>query len=180
MIMAVPIEGPVPASMTAVAQTDDFSAVFREHHAPAVRLAFLLCGDQQWAEDAVAEAFAATYVQLGRGRVDDVGAYLRRAVVNQVRGGIRRRVVERRYAARLVPPARSGSFEEGAADRDAIWVALRRLPTRQRAAVVLRYYVDLSEAEAAAALGCSLPAVKSLSSRGLQAMRALLVEGGEQ
>lgn len=158
MSLVWPVEGRATANMAPVSSAEEFATAFAERHGPAVRLAYLLCGDLPWAEDAAAEAFAATYVQWKRGKVDDAGAYVRRAVVNQVRGGIRRRVVQRRYQEALASPVRSGSFEQQAADREAIFAALQQLPARQRAAVVLRHYADLPEAQAAEALGCSLPA----------------------
>ncbi|HEX6596882.1 MAG TPA: sigma-70 family RNA polymerase sigma factor, partial [Acidimicrobiales bacterium] len=168
MSLALPIDGPAatrPTSDPAGARewVDGFAEVFAEHRRSMVRLAYLLAGDVQWAEDAVAEAFAATYAQYRKGRVDDVVPYLRRAVVNQVRGGIRRRVVERRYLAAQARREPTSAFEQASTDHEAIWQALQQLPDRQRAAVVLRYHLDLPEAEAAHALGCTLAAVKSLT-----------------
>ena len=162
------------ARIPTVTWADGYSDAFTEHHPALLRLAYLLCGHQQRAEDAVADAFAATYPRWKRGAVDDIGAYLRWAVVNQVRGGIRRRVVERRYASRRPPAPAVASFEQGAVNAQALRWALDQLPARQRAAVVLRYYADLSEADAATALHCSLPALKTLSSRGVARLRELL------
>ncbi len=184
MSLAIPLDGPAATTPTGESVggdwADGFAGVFAEHRRSLLRLAYLLAGDHQWAEDAVAEAFAATYVQYRKGRVDNVVAYLRRAVVNEVRRGIRRRVVERRYLAAQPRREPSWAFEEGSADHQAIWLALRRLPTRQRAAVVLRYHADLPEAEAAEVLGCTLPAIKSLTMRGLDRLGQLLQEGGER
>lgn len=185
MSLALPIEGPAAAtshngSLGARDWAGGFASVFAEHRTSMLRLAYLLTGHHQWAEDAVAEAFAATYAQYRKGRVDDVGAYLRRAVVNEVRGTIRRRVVERRYLTGQSRREPASTFEQGAADHEAIWLALQRLPARQRAAVVLRYHLDLPEAGAADALGCTLPAIKSLTSRGLARLREILQEGGER
>jgi RNA polymerase sigma-70 factor (sigma-E family) len=179
MSLVAPVEGRSPVDMVPITTAEEFSAAFAGRHRAAVRLAYLLCGDLQWAEDAAAEAFAATYLQWKRGRVDDVGAYARQAVVNQVRGGIRRRIVQRRHQAELRGPALSGSFEQQAVDRAALCAALLRLPARQRAAVVLRYYADLTENQAATALGCSLPALKSLTLRGLERLRQVLDDGGD-
>ena len=166
------------ARIRVVFTEDEYSAVFTEHHRTLLRLAVLLCDQQEWAEDAVAEAFAATYPHWKRGAVDDVGAYLRWAVVNRVRGGIRRRMVERRHEAQRPAAPSFASFEQGAVNGQALKWALGQLPARQRAAVVLRYYADLSEADAARALRCSLPAVKTLSSRGVARLRELLADDG--
>lgn len=183
MSLAIPMDGPAAAAASGAGDrewADGFAGVFAEHRRSMLRLAYLLSGDHEWAEDIVAEAFAATYVQYRKGRVDNVVAYLRRAVVNEVRGGIRRRVVERRYLAAQPRREPSWAFEQGSADHGAIWVAVQRLPARQRAAVVLRYHLDLPEAETADALGCTLPAVKALTMRGLEGLRQLLREGDER
>lgn len=172
---------PVPARaarLDPVIWADEYAAAFTEHHLVLVRLAYLLCGEKEWAEDAVADAFAATYPRWKRGAVSDVGAYLRWAVVNQVRGGIRRRIVERRHAARRPPACPVPSVEQRAVNGQALRWALDQLPTRQRAAVVLRYYADLSVADAARALDCSRPTLKTLSSRGVARLRELLADDG--
>jgi RNA polymerase sigma-70 factor (sigma-E family) len=156
-------------------EAESFAAVFNSHHRKAVRLAYLLCGDHHQAEDIVSDAFAKVYTQWRKGRVDDVGAYLRRAVVNETNSKLRRRYLERREASK-----RSGDdrgirlVDEQAADRDAVWQAVQRLPERQRQAVVLRYYEDLSEADTADVLGVSVGTVKSQVSRGLARMQDLL------
>ena len=167
-----------PARIRPVFLEDEYTAVFTEQHRTLLRLAYLLCGEREWAEDAVAEAFAATYPRWKRGAVDDVGAYLRWAVVNRVRGGIRRRMVERRYQAQRPSTPPFASFEQRAVNGQALNWALGQLPARQRAAVVLRYYADLSEVDAARSLHCSVPALKTLSSRGVARLRALLADDG--
>lgn len=154
-----------------------FATVFSEHHRRAVRLAYLLTSDADQAEDIVAEAFAKVYVRWSKGEVRDVGAYLRRAVANEANSKLRRR-----YLERMVTQRRSGDdrgvrrVDDGAADRDEVWGAIQRLPDRQRKAVVLRYYEDLSEADTAEMLGCSVGTVKSQVSRGLARLQGLLDE----
>ena len=168
-----------------------FATVFNTHHRQAVRLAYLLTSDADQAEDIVAEAFAKVYVRWSKGEVRDVGAYLRRAVANEANSKLRRRYLERREAQRRHGDDRGvRTVDEGAADRDQVWQAIQRLPNRQRKAVVLRYYEDLSEAETADVLGCSVGTVKSQVSRGLARMQQLLgptdgtsiamIEGGER
>lgn len=125
---------------------DEFSAAIRDLHEPLARLAFRLCGDASGAEDAVAEAFARTWPQWRRGRVEDLAPYLRRAVVNQVHGGHRRLRRERE-----TPRDTEGSagFEDHVHDHAVLWAALGHLAAGQRAVVVLRVVEDLSEEETA-------------------------------
>lgn len=155
--------------------TSAFADVYRAHHGRAVRLAWVLTGDPHLAEDVVAEAFSKVWVQWERGRVADVGPYLRRAVVNEVRSRGRRRVLEVRETARRTGDERGVRLvDEHAADADEVWRALRALPERQRATVVLRYFEDLPEAEVADLLGISVGTVKSQVSRGLAKLRTQL------
>jgi RNA polymerase sigma-70 factor (sigma-E family) len=161
-------------------QVDDYGHLFAAQHVRLVRLAFLLCGDQRRAEDAVAEAFARVYPRWRKGGLDDAGAYLRRAVVNQLRSGWRRQLVERRHAGRLTGDDRGQvSHSEWSADHDALLHALADLPLQQRAAIVLRYYDGLREVDVADVLGVPLGTVKSSVSRGLHRLRELLSEGDE-
>ena len=158
-------------------QDASFAAVFNEHHRRAVRLAWLLTGDPHQAEDVVAEAMTKVYVQWRKGGVDDVGAYLRRAVANQANSRLRRRYLERREASRRTGDDRGVRLvDDEAADRDAVWQAIQQLPDRQRQVVVLRYYEDLSEAATADVLGISTGTVKSSLSRGLSKLEELLAD----
>ncbi|HEX4491089.1 MAG TPA: sigma-70 family RNA polymerase sigma factor [Acidimicrobiia bacterium] len=153
-----------------------FDALFDAHFARAVRLAWLLApGDQGGAEDAAADAIARVWPKWAKGRVEEFWPYLRLAVVNQVRGRGRRLAIARRYEPIVGGAAtRADDFELAIVDRALLTDALHALPDRQRTAVVLRFYEDLSEAECARVMGCSLGTVKSTTSRGLAALRALL------
>jgi RNA polymerase sigma-70 factor (sigma-E family) len=169
----------VLAMVRAGTDSGSFAAVFNAHHRQAVRLAYLLTSDADQAEDIVAEAFAKVYVRWQRGDVRDVGAYLRRAVANEANSKLRRRYLERREASKRSGDERGvRTVDDAAADRDEVWQAIQRLPDRQRKAVVLRYYEDLSEAETAEILGCSVGTVKSQVSRGLARMQELLAGSG--
>ena len=153
----------------------EFAEVFNEHHRAAVRLAYLLTSDADQAEDIVAEAFAKVYVRWRKGGIRDVGAYVRRAVANEANSRLRRRYLERRHAEHRAGDERGvRRVEDHAADRDEVWWALQRLPARQRTAVVLRYFEELSEAETAEVLGVSVGTVKSQVSRGLDRLEELL------
>ncbi|HEX2296210.1 MAG TPA: SigE family RNA polymerase sigma factor [Actinomycetota bacterium] len=150
--------------------------LYSEHVRGAVRLAFLMTGDEQQAQDIAQEAFVRVAGRFHDLRDPDAfPGYLRTTVVNLARGHLRKLRVQRDYLKR------AGAREEevprdDAEGRDELWRALQTLPHRQRAALVLRYYEDLSERQTADVLGCSVSAVKSLVTRGLEALRA--VKGG--
>lgn len=156
--------GPVPTAAEG-AWSASFVQLYRTQYEPMVRLAYLLTGANTVAEDVVQEAFVRTRGRLGQ--VDHPVAYLRAAVVNGCRNQGRRAALERRK--RPDPPAHA--FE---AEVDELGDALARLPLRQRAVIVLRFYADLSEADIAAALGCRPGTVKSLASRGLAQLRKVV------
>jgi len=159
------------------AEADAFSRVVAEHHRRLAGLAYALCGDRDLAEDLVAEAYARVWPKWRNRQVDDLGPYLRRALVNLVHGRRRRRALERREAERRRVDWREGQSPERDVDeRDRLWVALMQLPVDQRAAIVLRHVEDLSEEETAAVLGVRPGTVKSRLSRGLTQLRELLGE----
>jgi RNA polymerase sigma-70 factor (sigma-E family) len=159
------------------ATTGEFAEVFAAHHTEALRLAYLLCGDRHRAEDITADAFVKLYRRWSRGGIDNPRAYLRRTVVNEVNSKFRRLAIERREAAKRSGDDRGARLaDDQLADSDAVASALAALPQRQRTAVVLRYYADLPEKEAAEIMGVSVGTVKSSVSRGLDRMKALLTE----
>lgn len=154
---------------------EGFAAVYDEHHARLVRLAFLLAGDTGRAEDMVAEAFALVYPHWLRGEVADPASYLRGSVVNQANARFRRLRLERREAAKHSADNRAPKpLEDHAADSDVLARSLAALPRSQRAAIVLRYFEDLTEAQTAETLGVSIGTVKSSVSRGLGRLRLLI------
>jgi RNA polymerase sigma-70 factor (sigma-E family) len=138
------------------------------------RTAFLLCGDWGVAEDMVQSALARAYSSWDRvGGLEQPEAYVRRVMVNQrVSWWRRHRHLQEVPTAWLPETPTQRSDQVG--DRDGLRAALLALGARQRAAVVLRYYCDLSEQDTAAALGCSVGNVKSLTSRGVARLRQLL------
>lgn len=154
---------------------EGFGEIFAAHRDSAFALALRICGDRGQAEDAVAEAFAKVFVQWRRKGIDNVGPYLRRAVVNEVTSIWRRRARERAWGERRNGDGRGvRSFEDQSDDAVAFRQALERLSPRQRSALALRYWADLSEAEIAAAMGCSPGAVKSYQHRAVGRLRQLL------
>ena len=128
-------------------------SVFESEADRLVRFAYLLLGNRTGAEDVVADVFAAAWKDLDAGRVANPAGYLRRSVANGARRHFRRLDRERRWRSDRVW---SASIEDLATDRDVMLGALRRLPVRQRAVLVLRYWEDRSEREVAEVLGISV------------------------
>lgn len=151
------------------------SELFIAHHRRLVGLAALVVDDHQVAEDVVQDAFAGLYRRWRRLRDPNAAvAYLNRAVVNSSRDALRRRRQADKATLRLVPRAEElDSAEHDAVahqEADRLWASVTRLPRRQRQVLVLRYYLDQSEAEIAETLGMSRGSVKTHASRGLAAL----------
>jgi RNA polymerase sigma-70 factor (sigma-E family) len=147
-------------------------ALFRVHYADLVRLARFLVDDVETAEDVVQDAFTGLH-RRWRALNDHhaAQAYLRAAVVNGSRSSLRRRGVARRQPMPALVPIRSAETDAvQAEDVREIRAALRALPERQRQVIVLRYYLDLSEADIAGTLGVSAGSVKSHAARGLASL----------
>src|ERR1700685_4516027 len=146
------------------------------HDRALVRLAALLVRDTPTAEEVVQDSFVAMHGGWQRLRdAEKALAYLRQAVVNRSRSVLRHRTVIDKNLQKAPPDMPSA--EHGALvllERSAVVAALRGLPDRQREALVLRYYADLSEAEIAPTMGISRGAVKSHTARGMSALRAAL------
>lgn len=154
------------------ARGDRLAELYERHAPSAGRLAFLLTGDRAQAEDLVQEAFVRMVGRFHHVRVPDAfDAYLRRTIVNLHVSQLRRRRLERAFLEReRHAPDRTNTMPDVDA-REVLWRALLELPPRQRAAVVLRYYEDLSERATAEILGCSEAAVKSLVARAMDSLR---------
>lgn len=135
-----------------------------------VRLGFALTGDRGLGEDLAQTALAKAYASWPLvARAGDPDAYVRKIVVNACRDGFRRRRVDEVLTNSLpdVMTSDMASLEQ----RSALFAALMRLPAGQRAIVVLRYWLDLTETETAATVGCSVGNVKSQASRALAKLR---------
>ena len=158
---------------------DAFAALFASQRGPVLRLAYLITGDLELAEEVVADAFASMYARWRAGKVEEPDRYLRRAVVNQVRGRFRRNATRRRFEAARVPAAAADPSDEGFAERDRVQCALLGLPPGQRAVVALRFLDDRSEAQTAALLGISVGTVKSQAAHGLEHLRRALDDEGD-
>jgi RNA polymerase sigma-70 factor (sigma-E family) len=169
--------GSVPADLEADRAVTDLYAT---HYRSLVRLAALLVRDIGTAEEVVQDSFVAMHGGWRRLRDSEKAlSYLRQSVVNRSRSVLRHRVVVDRNAPK--PPPDMPSAEHGAIallERSAVIAALRTLPARQREALVLRFYADMSEAQIADAMQISKGAVKSHTARAMATLRTLLERDG--
>lgn len=151
--------------------------LYSSHAARSLRLAYLMTGDRDAAEDVVQDAFVRIFARFkDRKEPANLEAYLRRAIINLTHDRHRRLRSSRAFIAR---ERNAGAMHTPDVESQLILrTRLRRLPHRQRAALVLRYYEDLSENEVAEILHCSVGALKKLVQRGLRHMRAQEGDGG--
>jgi RNA polymerase sigma factor (sigma-70 family) len=142
-----------------------FDACYREQWAAMVRLAWLMTGSRELAEDVVQDAFV--QVNLRWSSIDTPVAYLRVAVVNGTRAHARRVSRGRAVLDEPVQPVLPPELDE-------TWQLLTQLSARQREALVLRFYADLSFEQIAGVLQCRLGTAKSLVHRGLARLKELM------
>ncbi len=160
----------VRGSTEATAFTEFASA----RSASLFRTAYLLVGDHQLAQDLLQEALIKTYLAWSRIRdVSKAEAYARRTIVTTAISWRRRRSFHERPTETL-PEATAPDPGDTVTTHASVVAQLRRLPPRQRAAIVLRYYSDLTEAQTAEVMGCSVGTVKSQVSTGLARLRGSL------
>jgi RNA polymerase sigma-70 factor (sigma-E family) len=155
------------------------AALYEAHALGLLRLAVVMLGDQQAAEDVVQDAFFGLYRRYGTLQDPDRAlAYVRSSVFNGCRTVLRRRKRDRAFAlADAEPEAASQSAEASvllSEEHRAVLAAMRRLPDRQREAVALRYCLDMPVDQVARAMGVSLGTVKSTTSRGIAALSRML------
>jgi RNA polymerase sigma factor (sigma-70 family) len=179
-MMSDPISGGrVPNGAVTVAESatqgrfGSMSALYERYAGDAARLAYFLVGDRALAEELMQEGFIRLFARLEHLReVDATWPYLCRILTNLSRKHHRRQRVERAFLRRQAGPEPSGGDDSSTfVARDVLWRALQALPERQRVALVLRYYADLSQDQTARFMRCSPSAVNSLVARGLAAMR---------
>ncbi len=151
-----------------------FDSFVDEHANGLLRTAYLIVGDLHDAEDLVQEAFLKLASRWPRvSQMESPVGYARRILVNQaLRGRSKRSRI--RGELNATPPGETASTAAHLEIHDELFDALAALPPRQRAVLVLRYFLDLPEAEVAAALGCSLGTVKSSGSRALKRLEETL------
>ncbi|HLY51236.1 MAG TPA: SigE family RNA polymerase sigma factor [Solirubrobacteraceae bacterium] len=153
---------------------NDFDRFVANNGDGLVRTAYLMVGDLHEAEDLVQEALFKVAARWPRVcRMENPVAYTRRVLVNLALHGSSRRS-RNRAELKATPPAETAARAAHLDIHDELFEALAALPPRQRAALVLRYFLDLPEAEVAAALRCSLGTVKSSTSRGLKRLEETL------
>jgi len=149
--------------------------LYAAHAQSAVRLAYLLVGNRELAQDIAQEAFLRAF-----GRFADIRKpssfphYLRATIVNLARKHFKRRGPERLYVQRLRSNQVQSAVLPNVEQREVVIQALRKVPERQRAALVLHYYEDLSEYQVADLLGVSQQAARSLVARGRKTLREQL------
>jgi len=174
---AGPPEPTGPAAATAGAAV---AALYEAHALGLIRLAHIMLGDRQGAEDVVQEAFCGLYRRWPH--LADPGSavpYVRSAVLNGCRSVLRRRATSRAphgLAGHSEPVLSAESAVLTREARDEIMRAVRRLPHRQREALVLRFYLDLSAEETAATMGISPGSVRSATHRALASLGRMLQE----
>jgi RNA polymerase sigma-70 factor (sigma-E family) len=152
-----------------------FSAFFSAHAEEIRRLAVFLTGDPEGGRDLAQEALVRTYRHWSRIKGDDPVPYAKRILVNLVRSAHRRKVVALRHEKSTLPdpgiqPSGVGKVDDWLVVSD----ALRELPPVRRAAIVMRYYEDMSEADIARVLDRPVNTIKSDIHRGLKRLRPLL------
>jgi RNA polymerase sigma-70 factor (sigma-E family) len=161
-----------PTAAEAPASTGRLEELYIRNAPGALRLAYFLTGNRERAEDLVQEAFVRVAGRFRHLRVPDAfDAYLRRTIVNLYTLQLRRTKLERAYVARHSGEQTIATEPGDPAARDELWQALHTLPERQRAAIVLRFYEDLSEQQSAQILQCSPGALNQLVVRGMASLR---------
>jgi RNA polymerase sigma-70 factor (sigma-E family) len=157
-------------------------AEFVAARSPALfRTAYVMVGDHGLAQDLVQEALTKTYVAWPRLReVHKAEAYTRKAITTTYISWWRRKAWSAERPRDDVPDGSDARGRDGdVVDRAWLWSELQALPPRQRAAIVLRYYEDLSEAQTAEAMGCAVGTVKSQVAQGLKRLRAQIGDDAE-
>ena len=152
-------------------EPNEFDDFVRTRHERLCRIAYVLCGDWQHAEDLVQTALAKTYVAFRRGGIESLDAYTHRTLVTTHASWWRRRW-HSEVPTSALPDSTTARDAYAAADlQAAVLTALSTLPARQRAVLALRFLADLSEADTAAAMGCARGTVKSCTNRALATLR---------
>ena len=164
-----------PAADSAAAAV---AALYQHHAVGLIRLAYLMLSDRAAAEDVVQDAFCGLYRHWDRlADRDRALAYVRSSVLNGCRSALRRRTTGRRLLTAYQPPTASAEAAVlGLEERQEVMRAVRRLPERQREALVLRFYLDLPEREIARLMGLRPSSVRSATARALKALGHALGE----
>jgi len=178
------VRGRVPAARAvshAPVRTEDAAvavgALYRATAVGLIRLAYVILGDRQAAEDVVQDAFCNLFRRWDRlSHVEGADYYVRVAVVNACRSVLRRRAVRNRVVFCELPAPSAEAAVLGNEERDELIRAVDRLPRRQREAIVLRYYLELPYDEIATLMGVSLGTVRSTTHRALDTLARTVKE----
>jgi RNA polymerase sigma-70 factor (sigma-E family) len=167
----------VPAPAVSSQAVTDFTAWVADHHRPLLDFARLVAGDASTGEDLLQISLARAYLKWSKisARGEHPLGYVRRIIVNENASLWRRAWKRRERSTDLVPEA--GTVDPTSIDTT--WAMVQALPSRQRAAVALRFYADLSVTETAEVMGCSVGSVKTHTARALAKLREALADGGE-
>jgi RNA polymerase sigma-70 factor (sigma-E family) len=163
-----------PERLGGMQDSTDIDALYRQHSRAAYGLAYVLTSNPTLAEDLVHDAFIAVVAKRGQLRDPNAfAAYLRRAVINAANSHFRRHKVAMTFVERGPDPSNHDAADPAGfvGMEHTLAGALRRLPERQRLAIVCRFYLDMSEQQTADALACRPGTAKALVSRGLAALR---------
>jgi RNA polymerase sigma factor (sigma-70 family) len=159
------------------ATSSRLESLYLQHAPSALRFAYFLSGDRETASDLVQDAFVRV---AGRFRYlrqpDGFDAYLRRTIANLNASRLRRLKLQRSSLAREAAYPMVAVVEQDPGVSDELWRAILDLPPRQRAAIVLRFYEDLSEWQAAEILDCSVKALNQLVVRAMRTLRTRIQE----
>jgi RNA polymerase sigma-70 factor (sigma-E family) len=174
-----PRDAPGPGAADAA---DGVTALYRAHAVGLIRLAIIMLGDRAAAEDVVQDAFLGLYRHWdGLADTDSALAYTRSAVLNRCRNALRQRSRRDRHDRAAAASGELGASAEASVllseEQREMLAAIRALPDRQREALVLRFYLDMSEEETARAMRISRGTVKSATSRAIAALGRMLKEG---
>jgi RNA polymerase sigma-70 factor (sigma-E family) len=171
--VSVAVDARTVVGVRAQDKDEEFAAYMAARQPSLLRTAYLLTGDRHTAEDLVQTSLAKLYLSWDKvQKREHVDGYVRRILVNEHNSLWRRSWKRREVTTEYVPETAAPHLEPDDGKGQALWEFVQTLPKRQRAAIVLRYYEELSEAETAAVLGVSVGTVKSQTSRALATMRS--------
>jgi RNA polymerase sigma-70 factor (sigma-E family) len=160
-----------------VSTVPDFASFYVLAWPRLLRTTYAVTGDRQLAEDALQTAFAKAYSSWPRvARMAEPMAYVRRIAVNAALAQGRKAFRRREATVGELPDSATSPGQDQWLGQDEVWTAVRDLPPRQRAVVVLRYYEDLTEQQIADVLGCRPGTVKSQAAAALATLRTLLTD----
>lgn len=151
---------------------DEFAEFVTGRSGALHRAAYLMVGDQALAQDLVQEALVKTYAAWPRLRdKGNAEAYCRKAITTTAISWFRRKSWSHERPTEVLPAGRTSGHDDTVTQSQWLWDGLQQLPPRQRAAIVLRYYEDLTEVQTADAMGCAVGTVKSQVSAGIAKLR---------